>query len=71
MNECLVMGKVCDHVHCCVWCPEEQARNRFQSELEFIQCLANPNYLNCELFVSLHVFMRLTAHDLKTHSPVY
>ncbi|CAB1316388.1 unnamed protein product, partial [Coregonus sp. 'balchen'] len=24
----------------------EQARNRFQSELEFIQCLANPNYLN-------------------------
>jgi len=28
--------------------PEEQARNRFQSELEFIQCLANPNYLNCE-----------------------
>ncbi|MEQ2213314.1 hypothetical protein XENOCAPTIV_012841 [Xenoophorus captivus] len=28
--------------------PEEQARNRFQSELEFVQCLANPNYLNCE-----------------------
>lgn len=27
---------------------EEQARNRFQSELEFVQCLANPNYLNCE-----------------------
>ncbi|MEQ2260704.1 Mediator of RNA polymerase II transcription subunit 31 [Xenotaenia resolanae] len=26
--------------------PEEQARNRFQSELEFVQCLANPNYLN-------------------------
>ncbi|XP_060792398.1 multidrug and toxin extrusion protein 1-like isoform X1 [Neoarius graeffei] len=26
---------------------EEQARNRFQSELEFVQCLANPNYLNC------------------------
>ncbi|KAK0135558.1 Mediator of RNA polymerase II transcription subunit 31 [Merluccius polli] len=25
---------------------EEQSRNRFQSELEFIQCLANPNYLN-------------------------
>uniref|UniRef100_A0A3Q2QIG9 Mediator of RNA polymerase II transcription subunit 31 n=1 Tax=Fundulus heteroclitus TaxID=8078 RepID=A0A3Q2QIG9_FUNHE len=24
----------------------EQARNRFQSELEFVQCLANPNYLN-------------------------
>uniref|UniRef100_A0A3B4C9V0 Mediator of RNA polymerase II transcription subunit 31 n=1 Tax=Pygocentrus nattereri TaxID=42514 RepID=A0A3B4C9V0_PYGNA len=28
---------------------EEQARNRFQSELEFVQCLANPNYLNCKL----------------------
>ncbi|TMS14144.1 Flavin-containing monooxygenase FMO GS-OX-like 8 [Larimichthys crocea] len=28
---------------------EEQARNRFQSELEFVQCLANPNYLNCIL----------------------
>ncbi|KAK3749157.1 hypothetical protein RRG08_019939 [Elysia crispata] len=25
---------------------EEQARTRFQIELEFVQCLANPNYLN-------------------------
>lgn len=25
---------------------EEQARLRFQIELEFVQCLANPNYLN-------------------------
>lgn len=25
---------------------EEQARTRFQVELEFVQCLANPNYLN-------------------------
>lgn len=23
-------------------------RLRFQLELEFVQCLANPNYLNCE-----------------------
>ena len=22
---------------------------RFQVELEFVQCLANPNYLNCKL----------------------
>lgn len=29
---------------------EEQARQRFQTELEFVQCLANPNYLNCEYF---------------------
>lgn len=27
---------------------EEQQRTRFQVELEFIQCLANPNYLHCE-----------------------
>lgn len=25
---------------------EEQQRIRFQTELEFVQCLANPNYLN-------------------------
>ncbi|XP_063299940.1 mediator of RNA polymerase II transcription subunit 31 [Pelobates fuscus] len=25
---------------------DEQARIRFQLELEFVQCLANPNYLN-------------------------
>lgn len=31
---------------------EEQARNRFQSELEFVQCLANPNYLNCKYGMS-------------------
>ena len=23
-------------------------RLRFQTELEFVQCLANPNYLNCK-----------------------
>uniref|UniRef100_A0A3Q3X343 Mediator of RNA polymerase II transcription subunit 31 n=1 Tax=Mola mola TaxID=94237 RepID=A0A3Q3X343_MOLML len=34
---------------------EEQARNRFQSELEFVQCLANPNYLNCEYPHCLHM----------------
>lgn len=27
---------------------EEQQKLRFQVELEFVQCLANPNYLNCE-----------------------
>lgn len=27
---------------------EEQQRLRFQVELEFIQCLANPNYLHCK-----------------------
>lgn len=29
---------------------DDQQRLRFQVELEFVQCLANPNYLNCELF---------------------
>lgn len=28
---------------------EEQQRLRFQIELEFVQCLGNPNYLNCKL----------------------
>lgn len=27
---------------------DEQQRVRFQVELEFVQCLANPNYLNCK-----------------------
>lgn len=26
----------------------EEARTRFQVELEFVQCLANPHYLNCK-----------------------
>ena len=31
---------------------EEQQRLRFQVELEFIQCLANPNYLHCKCAMS-------------------
>lgn len=27
----------------------DDSRARFQIELEFVQCLANPNYLNCNL----------------------
>lgn len=27
---------------------EDQQRLRFQIELEFVQCLGNPNYLNCK-----------------------
>lgn len=27
---------------------EEQNRIRFQVELEFVQCLANPNYIHCK-----------------------
>ncbi|TNN14110.1 Mediator of RNA polymerase II transcription subunit 31 isoform 2 [Schistosoma japonicum] len=30
----------------------DESRNRFQIELEFVQCLANPNYLNCLLTFS-------------------
>lgn len=35
---------------------EEDAKLRFQVELEFVQALANPNYLNCSLLPppSLH-----------------
>ena len=28
--------------------PEVGEKRRFQTELEFVQCLANPHYLNCE-----------------------
>ena len=33
---------------------EEQSRARFQIELEFVQCLANPNYLNCKFLHLWH-----------------
>lgn len=29
---------------------EDQNRLRFQIELEFVQCLANPNYIHCKLY---------------------
>lgn len=32
---------------------EEQQRLRFQVELEFVQCLANPNYLHCKCDMTL------------------
>lgn len=34
---------------------EEQAKLRFQVELEFVQCLANPNYLHCMYFWSYYI----------------
>lgn len=36
---------------------EDQQKMRFQVELEFVQCLANPNYLNCK-FGHVEVFIR-------------
>lgn len=38
---------------------EEQIRLRFQVELEFVQCLANPNYLNCKLLLLLLLFNKI------------
>lgn len=43
---------------------EEQARQRFQTELEFVQCLANPNYLNCKSLISF-VERMVNFQDLK------
>ena len=34
----------------------EEARRRFILELEFVQCLANPEYLNCKLFLFFGFF---------------
>lgn len=43
---------------------DEQQRMRFQVELEFVQCLSNPNYLHCmsliQFFVLIFAFI-LTA----------
>jgi hypothetical protein len=33
---------------CVILESEESARTRFQVELEFVQCLGNPHYLNCK-----------------------
>lgn len=38
---------------------DEQQRVRFQVELEFVQCLANPNYLNCKQRQGLRARKRL------------
>ena len=29
---------------------EEENKRRFEIELEFVQCLSNPHYLNCESY---------------------
>lgn len=31
---------------------EDQQKLRFQVELEFVQCLANPSYLNCKFLMT-------------------
>lgn len=38
---------------------EEQTRLRFQVELEFVQCLANPNYLNCKLLFKKYTLINI------------
>lgn len=35
---------------------EEQNRIRFQVELEFVQCLANPNYIHCKYLCRGYVY---------------
>lgn len=42
---------------------EEQYRQRFQVELEFVQCLANPNYLHCT-----YLLIIFNSHQLTTHN---
>lgn len=42
---------------------EDQQRLRFQVELEFVQCLANPNYLHCKYSVRL-IKLRVTGKIL-------
>lgn len=33
---------------------DDQQRLRFQVELEFVQCLANPNYLHCKFKIKIN-----------------
>lgn len=33
---------------------EDPEKYRFQVELEFVQCLANPQYLNCKYCTAIH-----------------
>lgn len=35
---------------------QEEEQTRFQVELEFVQCLANPRYLHCLLLLLLLLF---------------
>lgn len=39
-------GEIYHNYFCLVDISESEERIRFQTELEFVQCLANPNYLN-------------------------
>ena len=44
---------------------DEQQRIRFQVELEFVQCFANPNYLHC-MFLTYMFIQTLSLHILFT-----
>jgi len=35
----------------------DDGRQRFLLELEFVQCLANPTYIHCMIFTSLHLYV--------------
>lgn len=39
---------------------EDQQRIRFQVELEFVQCLANPNYLHCKFYFPLQYLINIS-----------
>ncbi|NXW04277.1 MED31 polymerase, partial [Fregetta grallaria] len=41
-------------------------RLRFQLELEFVQCLANPNYLNCE-YLKVNIRMLRNEYSLMVY----
>lgn len=43
---------------------EDGQRLRFQVELEFVQCLANPNYLLCEYFLFFQTSISVTVVSL-------
>lgn len=53
---------------------EDAARLRFQVELEFVQCLANPNYLHCKCCVSARILSKkinqnILSRHIHSHCP--
>ena len=45
----------------------EEAKIRFQVELEFVQCLANPHYLNCKYASSVRSLDYAVSSEIKGH----
>jgi len=46
----------------------DDGRQRFLLELEFVQCLANPTYIHCMIYSSLHLYALIVWTSLNNSS---